>query len=68
MIHSNQIAPFTIIKVKGYNHVLGIILILAVEIVSPGYQVGVKLGEPVEIGSDGNILPDLMEAKLTALR
>ena len=66
MITSNQLAPFTIIKVKKYTRFAGL-LILEVEIVTPGNQVGVKLGKPVEIGSDGKI-PDLMEAKLTALR
>ena len=66
-----KLAPFTIIKVK--KHICGgvsrrkLFEILEVEIVTPGNQVGVKLGNPVEIGSDGKI-PDLMEAKLTALR
>ena len=38
-----------------------------VEIVTPGSQVGVKLGNPVEIGLDGKV-PDLMKVKLNALR
>ena len=77
MIQSNQLAPFTIIKVKEHTlllkagqppnrEVVGI-LIEQVEIVSPGNQVGVKIGDPTPIGPDEKI-PDPMEAKLTALR
>ena len=77
MIQSNQLAPFTIIKVKEHTlllkagqppnrEVVGI-LIEQVEIVSPGNQVGVKIGDPTPIGPDGKI-PDTVEAKLTALR
>ena len=74
MIQSNQLAPFTIIKVKkhtllqyGQPPTKMVVLIQQVEIVSPGNQVGVKIGDPTPIGPDGEI-PDPMEAKLTALR
>ena len=74
--HSNQLAPFTIIKVEKHkllrvgqppNKESVGILIEQVEIVSPGSQVGVKVGDPTPIGPDGKI-PDTVEAKLTALR
>ena len=74
MIQSNQLAPFTIIKVKKHTLLqVGppptkmFLDIQQVEIVSPGNQVGVKIGDPISIGPDGEI-PDPMEAKLTALR
>ena len=63
MIHSNQLAPFTIIKVKKHicnqvgQQTKKVVVILEVEIVSPGDQVGAKLGSPVQISSDGKI-PD----------
>ena len=63
MIHSNQLAPFTIIKVKKHicnqvgQQTKKVVLILEVEIMTPGDQVGAKLGSPVQIGSDGKI-PD----------
>ena len=64
------LAPFTIIKVK--KHMVWppnkmVVWIQQVEIISPGNQVGVKIGDPTPIGPDGKI-PDQMEAKLTALR
>ena len=67
---STQLAPFTIIKVK--KHMVWppnkmVVWIQQVEIISPGNQVGVKIGDPISIGPDGEI-PDPMEAKLTALR
>ena len=72
--NSAQLAPFTIIKVKkhtllqyGQPPTKMVVLIQQVEIVSPGNQVGVKIGDPTPIGPDGKI-PDQMEAKLTALR
>ena len=63
MIHSNQLAPFTIIKVKKHicnqvgQQTKKVVVILEVEIMTPGDQVGAKLGSPVQIGSDGKI-PD----------
>ena len=38
-----------------------------VEILTPGNQVGAKLGNPVQIGIDGEF-PDPVRDKLTALR
>ena len=59
MIYQQQLAPFTIIKVKKdickaiFSWKL--VEILEVEIVTPGNQVGDKFGNPVEIGPDGKI-------------
>ena len=63
MIHNNQLVPFTIIKVKKHicnqvgQQTKKVVVILEVEILTPGDQVGAKLGNPVQIGSDGKI-PD----------
>ena len=66
-------APFTIIKLtqyldlsRGLEDVVGI-LILEFEILAPGDQIGVKLGNPAEIGYDGNVTGGSLEAKLIAL-
>ena len=59
MIHSNQLASFTIIKVKKHicnqigQQTKKVVVILEVEILTPGDQVGAKLGNPVQVGSDG---------------
>ena len=71
---------FTIIKAKKYRSIkLDMFVsdsfpkfgsnITEMEIITPGDQVGVKLGNPVEITftSDGEII-DLVTAKFTALR
>ena len=54
-----KLAPFTIIKVKKHTCTAlfcwKLVEILEVEIVTPGNQVGNKLGNPVEIGPDGKI-------------
>ena len=60
MIHNNQLASFTVIKVKKHicNQVgqqRRVVVILEVEILAPGDQVGAKLGNPVQINSDGKI-------------
>ena len=63
MIHDGQLAPFTIIKVKKHmcnqvgQQTKKVVVILEVEIVTPGSEVKVKLGNPAQIGSDGKI-PD----------
>ena len=73
LIHSNQLAPFTVIRVpKLICKQIGgttkkLVVILEVEILTPGNQVGAKLGNPVQIGIDGEI-PDPVRDKLTALR
>ena len=63
LIHSNQLASFTVIRVvKHICNQIGqqtkkVVVILEVEILAPGSQVGAKLGSPVQISSDGKI-PD----------
>jgi len=63
MIHNKQLEMFTVIKVKKQicNQVAGqtkrVVIILDLEIVTPGSQVGSKIGDPVQIGSDGKIPP-----------
>ena len=66
LIYHKQFAPFTIIKIK--KHQVGadkVVEILEVEVLIPGDQVGVKLGNPAEIGWDGKVP---VGARLTALR
>ena len=73
LIHSNQLAPFTVIRVAKHicNQIGGktkkVVVILEVEILTPGNQMGAKLGNPVQIGIDGEI-SDPVRVKLTALR
>ena len=63
LIHDNSLAPFTIIKLKKHicnqvgQQTKKVVVILEVEILSPGSEVGSKLGNPVQIGSDGKV-PD----------
>ena len=45
-----------------------VVLIKEVEIVTPGVQVGVKLGNPAEIPISVDQNPNLVEAKLAILR
>ena len=69
-IRINQLTPFTTIKAKQPLKSLSkakIVVLADVEIVTPGDQVGVKVGNPTPIGPGGKI-PDSAEAKLTALR
>ena len=75
MIHSNQLAPFTIIKVKkhivisiGQQTRVKVVLIKEVEIVTPGIQVGLKLGNPAEIPISVDQNPNLVEVKLATMR
>ena len=61
MIHENKLAPFTIIKVKKHicnqvgQQTKKVVVILEVEILTPGTEVGVMLGDPVPIGFDGKV-------------
>ena len=61
MIHNNQLASFTVIKVKKHicnqigQQTKRVVVILEVEILAPGDQVGAKLGNPIQINSDGKI-------------
>ena len=63
MIHNKQLEQFTIIKVKKHicnqvgQQTKKVVVILEVEILTPGSEVGAKLGNPVQIGSDGKV-PD----------
>ena len=58
MIHDKQLEMFTIIKLKKQicnqvpNQSKRVVIILELEVVTPGAQVGRKLGNPVQIGSD----------------
>ena len=62
MIHNNQLASFTVIKVKKHicnqvgQQTKKVVVILELEILTPGDQVGAKLGNPVKVGSDGKFL------------
>ena len=61
MIHDKQLEMFTIIKLKKQicnqvpNQSKRVVIILELEVVTPGAQVGSKLGNPVQIGSDGKV-------------
>jgi len=63
LIHEKKLEQFTIIRVKKHicNQVAGqskrVVIILDLEVVTPGSQVGQKIGNPVQIGSDGKIPP-----------
>ena len=63
LIHDKQLEPFTFIKVKKHicNSVPGqrkrVVVILELEIVTPGSQIGSKIGNPQPIGADGNVPP-----------
>ena len=59
LIHDKQLEQFTLIKVKKHicNSVPGqskrVVVILELEIVTPGSQIGSKIGTPQTIGADG---------------
>ena len=61
MIHDKHLELFTLIKLRKLvcNRVptqsKRVVIILELEVVTPGAQVGSKLGNPVQIGSDGTI-------------
>ena len=61
LIHDNQLEQFTLIKVKKHicNSVPGqskrVVVILELEIVTPGSQIGSKIGNPQQIGADGKV-------------
>ena len=71
LIHSNQLAPFTVIRVVKHicygQQDKKVVFLREVEILAPGNQVEARLGNPVEIGIDGKI-HDPVRNKLTALR
>ena len=61
LIHENQLSQYSIIKVK--KHVCNsmnasskkVVLILELEVLKPGSEVGERLGSPVTIGADGKV-------------
>jgi len=61
LIHDKQLEPFTIIRVKEflYNSAAGqgkkILILMDVEVVTPGNQVNSKIGNPIQIGVDGKV-------------
>jgi len=61
LIHDKQLEPFTIIRVKEflYNSAAGqgkkILILMDVEVVTPGNQVNSKIGNPIQIGVDGKL-------------
>jgi len=63
LIHEKQLEQFTVIKVKKQicNTVAGqskrVVVILELEILTPGSQVGTKIGNPTQIGADGKVPP-----------
>jgi len=63
LIHEKQLEMYTIIKVKKHicNQVAGqtkkVVIILDLEVMTPGSEVRSKIGNPVQIGSDGTVPP-----------
>ena len=61
LIHDKHLEMFTVIKLKKLvcnqvpNQSTRVVIILELEVVMPGAQVGSKLGNPVQIGSDGTV-------------
>ena len=61
LIHENQLSQYSIIRVK--KHVCNtmnaaskkVVVILELEVLKPGSEVGKRLGSPVTIGPDGKI-------------
>ena len=61
MIHDKHLEMFTILKVKKQvcnqvpNQNKRVVIILELEVVTPGAQVGSKIGNPVQMGSDSTV-------------
>ena len=59
MIHGNKLEQFTLIKVKKQvvNSAGGkkVVVILELEVVKPGAEVGQKFGNPEPMGTDGRV-------------
>lgn len=59
IVHNQQLSPFSIIKIKDYfnirsnDSVTVVIMVMEVEIVASGCDVGIQLGNPVELNSAG---------------
>jgi len=67
LVHDNQLSQYSIVKVKKFIcNQMGaqggagkkVVIILDVEVVTPGAEVGAKIGNPVQIGSDG-VIPNV---------
>lgn len=63
MISEKQLEQFTVIKVKKHicNEITGqtkrVIVILELEILNPGSQIRSKIGNPLQLGADGKLVP-----------
>ena len=61
LIHENQLSQYSIIRVKKHicNSVNAaskkVVVILELEVLKPGSEVGERLGSPVTIGADGKV-------------
>ena len=61
MVHLNQLTRFSIIKVKEkfsfYSRQMckRILVIMQVEVLTPGSEVGEKLGSPVQLNFEGKL-------------
>ena len=61
MIHDKHLEMFTILKVKKQvcnqvpNQNKRVVILLELEVVTPGAQVGSKIGNPVQMGFDGPV-------------
>ena len=73
LVQGNQLLLFTVIQVKKHtwkqeeDKRMVVIILDDLEVIAQGDQVGVKLGQPASICSDGKTT-DWVEAKLAALR
>jgi len=63
LVHDNQIPQFSVIKLKQHvcNQMAGqakrVVIVMDLEVLHRGETVGVKIGNPVTIGSDGKVPP-----------
>ena len=63
LIHEKKLEQYTIIKVKKQicnpvpNQTKRVVVILELDIITPGAEVGVKIGNPQQIGGDGKVPP-----------
>ena len=59
LIHENQLSQYSIIRVKKHvcnsNLSKKVVVILELEVLKPGSEVGERLGSPINIGADGKI-------------
>ena len=61
LIHENKLEKYSIIRVKnfvcnsGNSNYKKVMVIIELEVIKPGHEVGEKLGSPVNIGHDGKV-------------